>query len=125
MTIPFLDYTFWPAGTSLATSLASRPVPKPKLSNFGVTINVANASGNTGTFLVQGTNDNPFNMDGSAKASGPEWFDIGITGMTISTGSEKFEPNINQIAWAYIRFIFTQTGSAVGTVTGKLHGQGL
>lgn len=115
---------FW-NGVSLASTVNSKAFSLLDLDNVGITLNTSAVTTNTGTFTVEGTNDNPYNMDGSTKTSGVVWFNIPVSPtMVLANANATFEPDLNQVPWAYLRVKFvpaggTPNGTVVGTICGK------
>lgn len=120
-----LTYKFWD-GASLAATIHSRPISMNLLDNAGITLNTSAVTANTGSFIVEATDDEVFNFDGSAKSSGVTWIDIGVPAMTLANVNAGFAPNVNQFPWKYLRVSFTPAGGTPnGTVVGILQGKGL
>ena len=95
------------------------------LDNAGITINTTGVTSNTGTFKVQGTNNDVYDSMGNTLATQPTWFDLGVA-VTLAGADITFEPNINQFPWRYLRIVFTAVGgSGNGTVEGIFKGKAI
>lgn len=116
---------FWD-NVSLAVELFGPAYDVRYLDNLGPTIDTAGvASGNTGTFFYEGTNENPFNMDGSRKVLS-SWQAIDVSPVNQLAGANvKFRPDINQFPFAYFRVHFVPAGTPSGTVTGIMQAKGI
>lgn len=116
---------FWDS-VPLTAELFGRPFDVRWLDNLGPTLDTAGvAAGNTGTFLYEGTNENPFNMDGTQKTL-TSWQAIDVSPVNQLTGGDaKFRPDINQFPFAYFRVHFVPSGVNSGTVTGIMQGKGI
>jgi hypothetical protein len=116
---------FW-SGVSLAVEQFGRPFDVRWLDNLGPTLDTSGVTTNTGTFFYEGTDENPFNMDGSIKTL-TSWQAIDVTPVnTLVNADIKFRPDINQFPFAYFRVHFVPGGGTPnGTVTGYMQGKGI
>lgn len=118
------SYAFWPAGTALSVTIHSRPISMKLLDDAGLTINTAGVTTNTGTFIIEGTNDQVYDSFGNTLASGPTWFTVPVSPTMVLAGANAtFEPDLTDFPWAYLRVTFTPATSTEGTVTGKFYGK--
>jgi hypothetical protein len=125
MSKPIKSFTFW-NGQSLSATVHGPPISMHILDNAGLTLNTSNVTSNTGTFKVEGTNDEPLDSFGNQLAVQPVWFDIGVSGLTLANTDATLEPNINQFPWKFLRVSFAPAGVGPnGTVTGKFYGKGV
>jgi hypothetical protein len=117
---------FW-NNVSLAVELFGPAYDVRYLDNLGPTVDTTGVSaGNTGTFYYEGTDENPFYMNGTQNPNITSWEPVDVTPVNTLAGTDvKFRPDLNQFPFAYFRVHFVPAGTPSGTVVGYMQGKGI
>lgn len=109
------------SGTNTITSAVTNVVYKDS-----VAIQLNWTGDPVGTFTVQGCLDYvPSNPQGGGTPNSGTWDDIPLTGIPAAAGvADTIIINMQQVAWPYIRVIYTNI-SGSGTLNGYISGKSL
>lgn len=115
--------TYTASGDISNAALYSTPVLLRHIDNYAIQI-VTTGATVTGAFKLQASNSDPAIPDaGIPSASEMNWTDIDGSSVTF-TAAGSFIWNAQGVGYQWVRVVWTESGTAAGAVTGRIHVKG-
>ena len=114
--------TYTASGDISNANLYSVPLLLRHIDNYSIQL-VTTGATVTGTFKLQASNDDPnIPTAGYPAASSMNWTDVDSS-PTVVTASGTIIWNAANAGYQWVRVVWTESGSAAGSVTGRAHGK--
>lgn len=125
----------WTTSTSAAASaytttgdisnaaLYSSPFLLAHLENYAIQL-VTTGATVTGAFKLRGSNSDPYVPEGGfPTVASFDWTDIDLSSTTVTTAGSLMW-NASGVGYRWVQVVWTESGTAVGSVSGRAHGKG-
>lgn len=114
--------TYTASGDISNATLYSVPLLLRHIDNYSIQL-VTTGATVTGTFRLQASNSDPdIPQAGYPAASGMSWTDIDGSSQTVTTAGSLVW-NAMGAGYQWVRVVWTESGTAAGSVTGRAHGK--
>lgn len=114
--------TYIASGDLSNSALYSVPMFLRHIDTYSIQI-VTSGATVTGTFKLQASNDDPtIPQAGYPAASSMNWTDVDSSSQTVTTAGSVVW-NALGAGYQWVRVVWTESGTAAGSVTGRIHGK--
>lgn len=116
--------TYATSGNISSAALYSQPFSLRHMDNYAIQL-VTTGATVTGAFKLQASVDDP-NIDpgvGYPVGSSMNWTDIDGSSITVTVAGSLVW-NAQGVGYPWVRVVWTESGTAAGAVTGRVHGKG-